>query len=297
MAQSRVVESVLVLQGRVIDSVQLQQVRQLAESHPEWSRYRLSRELCALWNWRAPNGQLKDMAARTLLLKLAGHGHVSLPEKRRPSPNRMRHKKLRPVAHDCQPITDSLACLRPLEVTELSQCSDGLALYEWLLHHYHYLSYASAVGLNLKYLVRDCRGRPLSCLLFASAAWKCDARDRFIGWNPLQRQAHLQQITNNCRFLVLPWVQVPQLASHVLGLVLRRLRQDWQRKYARPLQLVETFVDASRFQGACYRAANWIDLGQTSGRTRQDRQHQIAVPAKRVWVYPLENQFRHHLCA
>jgi len=145
--------------------------------------------------------------------------------------------------------------------------------------------------------VCDRRGQPLSCLLFGSAAWKCGARDRFIGWSVAQRQARLQQLTNNTRFIVLPWVQVPQLASHVLGLVLRRLRQDWQSKYARPLRLVETFVDTSRFTGACYRAANWIDLGQTTGRTRQDRSRQIAVAPKRVLVYPLEPQCRSHLCA
>jgi hypothetical protein len=291
------VEGTLILQGRAIGAAALQQVQQLVASHPQWSRYRLSRELCVLWNWRAPNGLLKDMAARTLLLKLAQRGHVVLPEKRRPSPNRMLHKELHPAAHDSQPITGSLAQLRPLEVRELSQCPEELALYEWLLHQYHYLSYASTVGLNLKYLVRDCRGRPLGCLLFGSAAWKGEVRDQFIGWNPAQRQAHLQQITNNTRFLVLPWVQVPQLASHILSLVVSRLRQDWQCKYARPLQLVETFVDTTRFRGVCYRAANWLDLGQTTGRTRQDRSHQIAVTAKRVLVYPLDTQFRRHLCA
>jgi len=279
-----------------MDAARLQQVQHLIESHPEWSRYRLSRELCMLWNWRAPTGQLQDMAARSLLLKLEARGHLRLPSKRRPSPNRMRHKQLQPVTHATQLITDSLAQLQPLEVKELSQWPEGLPLYEWLLHQYHYLSYASAVGLNLKYLVRDCRGRPLSCLLFGSAAWQCEVRDRFIGWSAAQRQAHLQQLTNNTRFLVLPWVQVPHLASHILSRVLGQLRQDWQIKYARPLRLVETFVDISRFRGTCYRAANWIDLGQTTGRTRQDRAHQLVVPPKRVWVYPLEPKFRGQLC-
>lgn len=297
LAQSAFVESTFVLQGRVISPSELHQVQQLLVGHPEWSRYRLSQELCLLWNWRAPNGQLKDMAARTLLLKLAERGHVCLPQKRRPSPNRMLHKKLRPIEHANQPINDPLCQLRPLKVKELSQCPEQLALYEWLLHQYHYLSYASTVGLNLKYLVSDCQGRPLSCLLFGSAAWKCGVRDQFIGWNPAQRQAHLQQITSNTRFLVLPWVNVPQLASHILGLVLGRLCQDWQNKYARPLHLVETFVDTSRFRGVCYRAANWQDLGQTAGRTRQDRSHRIDVPPKRVLVYPLDCNFRRHLCS
>ena len=290
-------EELLVLQGRALGSVELEQVQQLLTSHPDWSRYRLSRELGSRWNWRAPNGQLQDMAARTLLLKLEQRGYVCLPPKRRSSPNRMRQKQLQPVVHAGQPITEALTELRPLEVKELSRCPEQLPLYEWLLHQYHYLSYRSAVGLNLKYLVRDERGRPLSCLLFGSAAWKCEARDQFIGWDGAQRQAHLQELTNNHRFLILPWVHVPRLASHILGLVLGRLRQDWQIKYARPLHLVETFIDPSRFRGACYRAANWVDLGQTAGRTRQDRSHRMAVPPKRVLVYPLERQFRRHLCA
>ena len=297
MVQSGVVESVLVLQGRRISPAELQQVQHLVESHPDWSRYQLSRQLCSLWNWRAPNGQLKDMAARTLLLKLEQRGHLCLPQKRRPSPNRMLHKQLQPVAHASQPITEALARLSPLQIKELSQWPEGLALYEWFLHQYHYLSYASAVGLNLKYLVLDGRDRPLSCLLFGSAAWKCDVRDQFIGWNPTQRQAHLQQVTNNTRFLILPWVQVPRLASHILSLVLGHLRPDWHRKYARPLHLVETFVDPSRFRGTCYRAANWLDLGQTTGRTRQDRSHRLAVSPKRVLVYPLAPEFRRQLCA
>jgi Druantia protein DruA len=290
------VEHVLSLQGRVIGAAQLQQLRQLLTRHPEWSRYRLSRELCSLWDWRAPNGQIKDMAARTLLLKLEQRGHVCLPPKRRASPNRMLHKKLRVVAHAREPIRDPLVQLTPVEVIELSQRPQELPLYEWLLHEHHYLSYASPVGLNLKYLVRDRQGRPLSCLLFGSAAWKCAPRDQFIGWSPEARQGHLQQVTNNTRFLILPWVQVRHLASHVLGQVLRRLPRDWRDKYARPLDLVETFVDSSRFTGACYGAANWLELGQTTGRTRQDRDRRLQAPPKRVWVYPLVPEFRRRLC-
>ena len=289
-------ESSFVLQGRRIGAAELQQVRQLLGSHPEWSRYRLSRELCSLWNWRAPNGQIQDMAARTLLLKLEQRGHLTLPAKRWPSPNRMLHKQARPVAHAAEPIHDSLAQLTPVEVIELSQRPEQLPLYEWLLHAYHYLSYTGTVGLNLKYLVRDRQERPLGCLLFGSAAWKCAPRDQFIGWSSVARQRHLQAVTNNTRFVLLPWVRVPGLASHVLGHVLRRLRRDWWGKYARPLELVETFVDTSRFPGACYRAANWIKVGQTTGRTRQDRDRQMQVPPKAVWIYPLNSQFRSRLC-
>ncbi len=285
------------LQGRRLAPEQIEELRQLTQQHPEWSRWRLSQEVCRRWEWRSPKGQLQDMAARALLLKLQARGLLVLPPRRQVAFNRMRQRQWHPVLHSREPIQGELAALRPLLLRELSQCPEERDLYEWLLHEYHYLSYTGTVGLNLKYLVRDRQGRPLSCLLFGSAAWKCGVRDQFIGWNPTQRAARLQALTNQTRFLILPWVQVRCLASHILGLVVGRLRQDWQRKYARPLELIETFVDTARFTGACYRAANWLDLGQTTGRTRQDRAHRIAVAPKRVLVYPLNPQFRSRLCA
>lgn len=284
-----------IIQGRHIGPQELETIRQLLAQNPASSRYRLSRCLCELWEWRDPNGQLKDMAARTLLLKLEQRGFIVLPPKRCVSPNRMRHKQVVSVDHRRDPISAGLKELLPLEIRELNQSPEDLPLFEWLLHCYHYLRHTSSVGLNLKYLVCDRQRRPLSCLLFGSAAWQCAARDRFIGWNGSARQRHLQEITNNTRFLIMPWVQVPHLASHVLGRVVRRLPQDWQAKYRRPLRLVESFVDTSRFAGTCYRAANWIAVGQTTGRTRQEKWHRINAPLKGVWVYPLSPDFRREL--
>ena len=215
-----------VIQGRTIRSADLAFIRSLLAENPALSRYKLSRRLCQSWNWRDPKGQLKDMAARTLLLKLEQRGWITLPAKRRASPNRMRHKRVPWLEHGTEPITGSLADLRPLEVRELSQWPESLGLYECLLHQYHYLSHTSAVGLNLKYLVWDRHGRPVSCLLFGSAAWKCAVRDQFITWSSAERERGLQLITNNTRFLMLPWVQVRHLASHVLSRVLPRLRAD-----------------------------------------------------------------------
>ena len=285
-------DSESVIQGRVIGPADVEFVRRLLAGNPGASRYKLSQLLCQGWDWRDPKGQLKDMAARSLLLKLADRGWITLPAKRRESPNRMRHKTVGWVEHEREPIVGSLEQLVPLDVRELSGKAEDLPLFECLLQQHHYLSHTSSVGLNLKYLVRDRHGRPVSCLLFGSAAWQCAVRDEFIGWSAAQRQRALQQITNNTRFLVMPWVEVRHLASHVLSRVLRQLRADWYRKYARPLHLVETFVDTSRFVGSCYRAANWIDVGQTTGRTRQDRFSQIQVPPKRVLVYPLTRDFR-----
>ena len=284
-----------VIQGRNIGAAEIAAVRELIAQNPTFSRYKLSRVLAELWQWRAPTGQIQDMAARTLLGKLHARGWITRPAKRCDSPNRMRHKKVVAVAHAIGPIRGSLADVTPLEIRELHRSPQDVPLYDWLLSQYHYLSHTSPVGLNLKYLVWDRSGRPLACLLFGSAAWKCAGRDQFIGWTRAEREAHLQQITNNSRFLILPWVRVRSLASQVLSRVLDRIGQDWQDQYARPLSLVETFVDTSRFEGGCYRAANWIFLGQTTGRTRQDRWNRIHVAPKRVFVRPLLRNFRQAL--
>jgi hypothetical protein len=231
-----------------------------------------------------------------LLLKLEQRGWVALPARRRLSPNRMRHKRIRRLPHPTDPIRGCLSELQPLQIQELSRQSEARPLFDWLLHQYHYLGYTSAVGQNIQYLVRDRQGRDLACLLFGAAAWKTRARDVFIGWTAAQRQAHLGQVTNNSRFLILPWVRVPELASHILGQVARRLAADWQGRYGQRVALLETFVERGRFRGSCYRAANWICVGQTRGRTRQDRQHAMQAPVKDVLVYPLQADFRAALC-
>jgi len=290
------VEESQVIQGRVIGPVELEQVRRLLANHPEWSRYRLSRELCQVWGWRNLTGQIKDMAARTLLLKLEQRGWVTLPTRRRPSPNRMLHKQIRRLAHRTDPITGALGDLQPLQILELSRSPAVRPVFDSLLQQHHYLSYTSAVGQNVKYLVCDRQGRDLACLLFGAAAWKTQGRDTFIGWTAAQRQAQLALVANNSRFLILPWVRVPHLASHILGRVARRIAADWQARYGHAVRLLETFVERDRFRGSCYRAANWICVGQTQGRTRQDRHSQIEAPVKDVWVYPLHANFRQALC-
>ena len=287
----------LLLQGRRIGAVELDQIRALIGAQAEASRYRLSRLLCEAWDWRSATGQLKDMAARSLLLKLEQRDLVRLPACRRASPNRMRHKRVPAVPPGLEAVEDSLAALQPLQLAELSEGSADQPLFESLLHHHHYLGYTSAVGMNLKYVVRDRQGRPVACALFGSAAWRCAARDQWLGWDPATRARALQRVTNNTRFLIVPGVRVPHLASHVLGQLMRRLRSDWQRKYQAPLSVVETFVDTSRFAGTCYRAANWVGVGTTKGRTRQDRFHRLQVAPKAVYVYPLVANFPEELAA
>ncbi len=285
----------MVMQGRRLTKADLELVGNLLRENPAWHRTRLSQELCRRWNWRNAQGQLKDMAARTLLLKLERMAIIRLPAPRQISPNKFRNRAL-PVPPVGEPINCGLRDLQPLVVSAASPGTKEANLFNGLLAHYHYLGHRITVGENIRYLARDRHARPIACLLFGSAAWKCADRDAFIGWERATRERNLPQLTNNTRFLILPWVQVPHLASHVLGLIVRRIRADWQAKYGHPVHALETFVDCSRFKGTCYRAANWLKVGVTRGRTRNDRDNCIRVPVKDVYLYPLVKDFREALC-
>lgn len=287
-----------VIQGRRMGPEDIGLVRHWLATEPGWNRTRLSRELCRRWDWRNEAGRLKDMACRTLLLKLERRGEIRLPARQGPSPNAWRNRQpAAAVAHEQSPIEGELKALRPLRIETLGAQHPDLALFRFLLQRYHYLGLRNSVGENLKYLVRDRQGRPLACLLFGSAAWKAQPRDRFIGWDAAQRQRHLRGLTNNTRFLIFPWVQAPQLASHLLGQVVRRLNGDWQAKYNHGIALLETFVDRDRFRGACYRAAGWVHVGATAGRSRNDVNNTLRVPVKDIYLLPLSPDFRRRLYA
>ena len=222
-----------VLQGRTLGPTELSQVREMISDNPGWSRYRLGCELARKWVWRNGAGQLKDMAARALLLKLEKRGLILLPARRRASPNRMVHRKVPRLDPELsqEPMRTVLGKLQPLQLREVSVGFPvDRGLFEGLLHQFHYLSYRSPVGENLQYLARERTGRPVACVLFGAAAWQCADRDRHIGWDGATRAARLHWLTNNTRFLVMPWVEVACLASHVLGLVLRRIGADWRHK-------------------------------------------------------------------
>ena len=286
-----------ILQGRSIAATELEQVRHLLAAHPDWSRRRLSCQLATLWDWRTPTGQLKDMAARTLLLKLEQRGWISLPPRRRVPFNRMGHKQ-RPVTELPlfeSPITEPLNALLPLTITEVSRPgATQRDLFEVLLHQHHYLSHRGPVGENLQYLVCDCHARPVACVLFGAAAWQCANRDRFVGWDAPTRSQRLHLLTNNTRFLIPAWVRVRHLASYVLSRIARGLSRHWQNKYGHPIYLLETFVERDRFVGTSYQAANWVRVGQTQGRSRQDRADGTwhRVPIKDVYLCPLHPDFR-----
>ena len=296
-----------IIQGRFIGKAEIEQVRAIIAEHGQWSRRRISEHLAGLWEWRSASGQLKDMAARTLLLKLEERGWIALPARRRAPSNRMGRKARMPgeltgelfAREDIAEVRCAVPELLPLSIEEISRGKQvgKQSVFSGLLERHHYLSHRGTVGENMQYLVSDRQGNPLACVLFGAAAWQCRARDEHIGWNAATRARGLSYVTNNTRFLILPWVCVPHLASHVLGRIARRLSTDWQGKYGHPIHLLETFVDTSRFAGTCYRAANWRMVGVTTGRTRQNKTMVPQAAPKGVWLYPLRENFREALCA
>ncbi len=290
----------LCIRGRNINAGDLEQIRSWIASHPQWSRRRLSEELARYWDWRTPAGQLKDIATRDLLNRLEARGLIGLPARQR----RGGRQVPRAVVADLQgelsfqsSVPASPAALSDLLPLSWSLAGPGereRAVAARYLNEHHYLGYPDPLG-QIHYLVRDRHGRDLACLLFGPASWKVRARDAFIGWSDIQRQKGLRHLANNSRFLLLPGVQTPHLASHLLAAAVRRLRVDWPARYGVPLWLVETFVEQERFSGTCYRAANWLNVGQTRGRTRNDRWHQRQTPRKAIYLLPLSADFRRRL--
>lgn len=283
----------LTIQGRTITLSDISAMRQLIADNPDWHRTYLSKELCEIWDWRTETGLLKDMACRSMLRKLEQKGLVTLPVARHCG---HRQRRIADVPHDCDPIESALKAICPVQLKPVQTRGVVDDLFYCLMDRYHYLGCKGHVGEHMKYIAFDHKNRPVACLLFGSAAWKISSRDRFIGWDQSIRRRNLCLMTNNTRFLILPWVRVPHLASFILAQALKRLRWDWMAKYGHGICLVETFVDRSRFAGTCYRAANWIKIGQSTGRSRQDRNHKLQVPVKDIYVYPLTVDYQEQLC-
>jgi hypothetical protein len=280
------------VQGRDLSLEDLAQIRRWRVEHPEWSRFKLSIHLAECWQWRNSAGRLKDMAARTLLLKLQARHLIDLPPPLHPDTNGQRRslpgQSLQTEMPDllAAPLAGQLKSIQPIRL-ELVQTLPQRRRVSQLLADHHYRGFSGAVGENVQYVARDFRGQELAVMVFGAAAWKVKARDQWIGWSVSQRTARLGWIANQQRFLILPWVRVPHLASHLLALALRRLSKDWQNRYGHPVWLAETFVDQERFTGTAYKAAGWIKVGETTGRTRQDRERTIQASIKTVWVRPL----------
>jgi hypothetical protein len=277
--------------GRVITAEDLTFIQQLIGEHSGASRRALSAKLCEAWQWRQANGTPCDMICRGLLLMLHRAGEIELPPVRYTPPNPLA-KRQPPAAMriDTTPIQGPLSQLQPVEFQQVRRTTDE-PLFNSVMEHHHYLGYEQPVGEHLKY-VAWAQGRPIACLAWSSAPRHLGSRDHFIGWSAAARRRNIRFIAYNTRFLILPWVEVPHLASHLLGGMAKRLSQDWERLYQHPIYFLETFVDPTRFRGTCYRAANWIRLGQTTGRGKDDQTNRPNRSIKEVLGYPLTRRFR-----
>ena len=279
---------------RVITEEDLVFIRKLIADHPQSSRRKLSELLCQAWNWVQANGALRSMVCRGLMLMLHRRGLIELPAVRQVSRNPLVERSA-PVAviSDEAPLCTLLADLGALEIRQVRRTPDE-AVFNALVQHHHYLGYTQPVGEHLKYMVYA-GGRPIACMAWSSAPRHLGSRDRFIGWTAQARLANIALLAYNTRFLILPWVRVPHLASHLLGRIARRLSADWQALYAHPIYFVETFIDPGRFRGTCYRAANWIVMGQTTGRGKDAPTCAPNRSIKNVLGLPLVKDFRQRL--
>jgi hypothetical protein len=284
-------ESLLRYRGRDVTDPDIRFIQQLIGEHPTASRRHLSKLLCQAWNWVQPNGHPKDMVCRGLMLALHRQGHITLPPTRMKMQNPLAHRsKPAPVDVDRSVVTGRLSALRPLTFVQVRRTPQE-ALFNSLIQEHHYLGYSQPVGEHLKYIVYA-HQRPIACLAWSSAPRHIGPRDRYIGWSPQNRRRLIHLIAYNTRFLILPWVQVRHLASHILGRMMGVLSDDWQRLYDHPIYYAETFVDPTLFRGTCYYAANWTKLGQTTGRGKNDQTFVANRSLKDVLGYPLTKQFR-----
>ena len=281
---------------RVITDADLVFIRELIAAHPESSRWGLSKKLCESWNWVQANGALRDMLCRGLMLMLHRQGLIELPAVRRTIRNPLIERN-RPalVSVDQAPLQGRLAELGPLTVRQVRRTPEE-ALFNSLLQQHHYLGYTHPVGEQLKYLVHA-GNRPVACVAWSSAPRHLGSRDRHIGWGAQARLRNIRLLAYNTRFLILPWVTVPHLASHILGRMARTLSADWQRLYGHPIYFIETFIDPQRFRGTCYRAANWTVLGVTTGRGKDAPTRQANRSVKEVLGLALVKDFRQRLSA
>jgi hypothetical protein len=277
--------------GREISDGDIEFIRELIARHRGKSRRGLSEELCREWGWVQPNGELRSMVCRSLMLALHRAGHIELPAVRQVSRNPLVHRpRPAPVLVDRTPWEGSFKELGPLTVEQVRRTGKE-KIYNGLIEQYHYLKYTHPVGEQLKYVI-EAGGRPVALLGWSSAPRHLGCRDRYIGWDKEARRRNIRYLAYNTRFLILPWVQVSCLGSHLLGRMARVVARDWERVYGHPVYFLETFVDPERFRGTSYRAANWVYLGRTVGRGKDSVSKRPNRPIKEVLGYPLHRRFR-----
>jgi len=277
--------------GKAVTADDIVFIRQLIAQNPRLSRRKLSAKLCVAWEWKQANGALRDMVCRGLLLMLHRAGEIELPAVRQVSLNPfVQRDKPQSILIDMTLLTGALADLRPITVQQVRRTSDE-ALFNSLIEQHHYLGYEQPVGEHLKYLLWA-QGRPIACMAWSSAPRHLGSRDRHIGWSGEARRRNIRFVAYNTRFLILPWVQVPHLASHILGRIAGTLSKDWEQLYGHPVYFAETFIDPGRFRGTCYRAANWKLLGLTTGRGKDSVSKRANRSIKEVLGYSLTPRFR-----
>lgn len=280
--------------GRTFRTSELELMRQIAREFSGLGMTEIARTICELLEWTRPSGGLKNHECRQLLERLQAEGFLKLPDLRNLGGRGPRRVDVSRAYSEPAPIACAVSECEPLELTLVEGPAESCRWREQM-ERYHYLGYRVPFGANLRYWVRHGE-QELACLLWTSPAWKMQARDEWIGWSDRQRRQNLQRIVNNGRFLILPWVHVKGLASKILALSARQMPRDWESRYGHHPLLLETLVDAVRFRGTCYRAANWIHVGKTTGRGRMDREHASHGRAiKDIYVYPLARDVRQHL--
>jgi hypothetical protein len=282
--------------GRECERAELERIRSLLEEEGKRGRCHVSRRVCEELQWFCQDGRLKEMACRDALLQMERDGLITLPALL--CKNHLAPKRPIPRTVFGEPGAEISCRVDQLDEIVLStvESKSEDELWKELIDRYHYLGYKRLVGAQLRYLFRTEGGVLLGCLGFSAAAWKSAARDKWIGWSAVAREENLEGIVDNSRFLILPWVRVKGLASKTLAMAARALLLDWERAYGYRPVLLESFVEGERFQGTCYRAANWICVGQTLGRGKNDRFHEYSKPIKSIWLYPLSKNFRKVLC-
>ncbi len=287
-------ETKITYRGRTFNNKDVADINQIIAAHPEKSRCFISREVCRLLNWRQPNGILKDMVCRGLLLLLESNGLIKLPPRKcNPHNPLASRKKPAKIEVDNTPIESRISDMS-INLVQIRR-TPFEKMFNSLVDQHHYLGYTQPVGEHLKYMAFF-NDRPIACLTWASAPWHIGVRDRFIGWSEYVRRQNLHLIANNTRFLILPWVRVPCLASYLLAANRGHLSKDWRKLYNHPIHLIETFVDTQRYRGTCYKADNWIHVGDTTGRGKGGKSNKAVLSIKAVYVFALTKTFRGHLC-
>ena len=280
--------------GRQFTTEEMDWIRQLLAAEPKLNRAQLSRRICSELHWLRPDGRSKEMSCRVAMLRMERDGFITLPRPEKGNGNGRRRPRLTAASDPREPLSLPARAVTPLEFRPVNTRGDS-SLWNELIERYHYLKYQPLPGAQMRYLLFH-GSYLLAALGFSAAAWKVAPRDRFIGWDDGQRRRNLHRIVNNSRFLILPWVKVRNLASCILAAAAKRLGNDWTQRYGYEPVLLETFVDRDRFRGTCYRAANWIYVGETQGRGKLDRQHRGLSTIKHIYVYPLNERFRQKLC-